>query len=408
VSETSRSGLRWAEVHLLTAEKIERDLASLNSGTDPDSAAPFRGSDSPHVGATNAQGRMTAPQDPPFQLSWPLVCSGVMAISMNALARVLQLGLLLSLGLRDAFGVEISLTERTVIEFADERRGAKELGAKDIFSGSLSPFDRAARMQTDKPVSQDDFLSFVSAQAIAWKPEETTRLESIIGSISNKIAPYVLNFPAKVLLVKTTGKEEGGAAYCRNNDLIVFPQSKLTGSSEKLEGTLIHELFHILSRNNPHLRDSLYEIVGFNACSEIELPEPLKPRKITNPDAPTIGHYVEVMVGDKTLPAVPVLFSNQASYDVASGKSFFAYLKFQLLVIERAGERWQPQYRENEPWLVDVSEVKGFHEKIGRNTGYIIHPEEVLADNFVHLVNGKRDLPTPQIIDKMRRLLSKP
>jgi hypothetical protein len=332
----------------------------------------------------------------------------VMTISMNALARVLRLGLILSLALSKAFAVEISLTEKTVIQFADERRSAMDLSAIDSFIKSLSPFDRAARMQTDKSMSQDQFVSFVSAQALPWKPEDTSRFAPIIGSISNKIAPFALNLPEKIFLVKTTGKEEGQAAYCRKSDVIVLPQSKLNGASEKLEGTLIHELFHILSRNNPKLRDSLYEIVGFKACSDIELPEPLQSRKISNPDAPTIGHYIEVAVGDKTVPAVPILYSNQAKYDAASGKTFFAYLTFRLLVIERKEERWRPQYLENQPWLLDVSEVKGFHEQIGRNTSYIIHPEELLADNFVHLINGKRDLPTPQIIDKMRKLLSKP
>ena len=35
----------------------------------------------------------------------------------------------------------------------------------------------------------------------------------------------------------------------------------------------------------------------------------------------------------------------------------------------------------------------------------IIHPEEVLADNFKHLVTGKKDLPDPEIVDRMRALL---
>jgi hypothetical protein len=131
-------------------------------------------------------------------------------------------------------------------------------------------------------------------------------------------------------------------------------------------------------------------------------------RKITNPDAPVVEHYIEVSVAGQTLPVVPVLYTSQATYEVGSGKDFFNYLSFQLMVIERFEGRWRPRYRENEPWLVDASEVQGFHEQVGRNTGYIIHPEEVLADNFVLLVRRERDVPSPKILERMDALLIEP
>ena len=49
----------------------------------------------------------------------------------------------------------------------------------------------------------------------------------------------------------------------------------------------------------------------------------------------------------------------------------------------------------------------GFYDKIGLNTKYIIHPEEILADNFVILVQGKTDIPSPEIIESMRNILAK-
>jgi hypothetical protein len=315
---------------------------------------------------------------------------------------------ILGFGAGAAFGLEVSVTPKTVIQFATDQEASRALSNRDTFVESLSPFDRAARKQTDKPVNQDEFLSFVSAQALSWTNEETGKLAGLIGSISNKFTPFVLSFPAKVLLVKTTGKEEGDAAYCRNLDVIVLPKSKLADSVDELENTLIHELFHILSRNNPKLRDSLYGIVGFKPCREIEFPESLKPRKITNPDAPKNEHYLEVEFAAKQVQVIPVLFSRRATYEANSGKNFFDYLTFKLLAVERTGAQWTPKILESEPWLLDVSAVKNFHEQIGRNTGYIIHPEELLADNFVFLANQKRDLPSPKILDEMRRLLAKP
>jgi hypothetical protein len=56
---------------------------------------------------------------------------------------------------------------------------------------------------------------------------------------------------------------------------------------------------------------------------------------------------------------------------------------------------------------VDVSNVSGFFEQIGKNTKYIIHPEEILADNFALLFLGNKDVPSPEIIRKMKDVLDK-
>jgi hypothetical protein len=57
------------------------------------------------------------------------------------------------------------------------------------------------------------------------------------------------------------------------------------------------------------------------------------------------------------------------------------------------------------PRLVDVRKVSGFMEQVGKNTRYIIHPEEILADNFVLLILEERNVPSPDIINKIRMVL---
>ena len=58
-----------------------------------------------------------------------------------------------------------------------------------------------------------------------------------------------------------------------------------------------------------------------------------------------------------------------------------------------------------EPELFSPEELSGFFEQVGRNTEYIIHPEEILAENFALLILGKQNLPSPEIVEKMRRVL---
>jgi hypothetical protein len=171
---------------------------------------------------------------------------------------------------------------------------------------------------------------------------------------------------------------------------------------------LVHELFHILSRSNPALRDRLYETIGFVNCAEVEWPESLRRRKLTNPDAPGNGHCIRVQVSGAEAWAVPILLARTEKYDVQRGGAFFRYMQSQLLLVDRAGDSpaIQPSSTEGQPRLIHVEQVTGFFEQIGRNTQYIIHPEEILADNFASLVLQDQNLPSPEVLEKMQKVLT--
>jgi hypothetical protein len=66
-----------------------------------------------------------------------------------------------------------------------------------------------------------------------------------------------------------------------------------------------------------------------------------------------------------------------------------------------------PLYDGPSPILLDVRQVSGFMEQVGENTDYIIHPEEILADNFALLLLKDRAVRTPDVLNKMRAVLLK-
>ena len=173
-----------------------------------------------------------------------------------------------------------------------------------------------------------------------------------------------------------------------------------------LEKLLIHELFHILSANNPKLKEVLYEVINFKKCDDIELPEKLREIKLTNPDGIRNDHYVEVEHQKKTIQVVPILYSSAPKYDVTKGGEFFRYLKINLLVIEKEGGSWRHK-RDNtgEPVLLELRDVPDYFNKIGSNTDYIIHPDEILAENFVLLVQGTQPVKSEWVIEGMRKIL---
>src|SRR5207249_2073426 len=97
----------------------------------------------------------------------------------------------------------------------------------------------------------------------------------------------------------------------------------------------------------------------------------------------------------RTVVAAPVLYSQDKQYDAERGASLFQSLVFRLFVIHRQREAgpWQPVLKDGQPVVLNPRQEPAFLEKIGENTNYIIHPDEILADNFVRLVMNDVNVP---------------
>ena len=271
----------------------------------------------------------------------------------------------------------------------------------------MSAFDRAARLKTDRVVSEREYLEFVGKSVVAWEEAEKEKVYLAMEGVEEALKKMALPFPKKIWLIKTTGQEEGNAAYTRAN-AIVFPEKFLEGGAPWVQRVLCHELFHVLSRANRELREKCYAAIGFEKCDELEFPEELAERKLTNPDAPRNEHCLKVKIDGEEQWVIPILFSKEEKYDPEKGGEFFRYLQFKLVVVERAEEGMSVEVvREGEKAkLLDAGEVTGFLEQVGENTTYLIHPEEILADNFVLLVTGKRDVPSPEVVEKLGKILA--
>jgi hypothetical protein len=314
-------------------------------------------------------------------------------------------GLVLSVA--GASGAQIKISEDTIVTFAAADEARKILTTRDDFLRALGPFDRAARVKTAGAVSEKAFLEFVGRNVLEWTEAEKASLASALEQLQGPFKRLALPWPKAIYFIKTTGKEEGGAAYTRDQALIL-PQNMLTPNRPLSPRLIAHELFHILSRSNPGLRDRLYQAIGFVKCQEIELPETLRNRKITNPDAPANDHCIRVQLAGAEVWAVPILFSRTERYDVDQGRDFFFYMQSQLLLIDRQGNppNAKPLYAGSQPRLVDFGEVRGFYEQVGRNTEYIIHPDEILADNFAMLLMDDQDVPSPEILKRLQDVLT--
>lgn len=291
------------------------------------------------------------------------------------------------------------------IVFADQTEAAAILKTKDDFINSLSRFDRMSILKTDQLLPIDEFCNRIASEALAWDPGEIVKITNIIDSIKGKLQPLKLDLPERIFLIKTTGNEEGHAAYTRGQS-IFLPQKYVDYDSNRLEQTLIHELFHVYSRANREKRDQLYRIIGFSRCPPLQYPNELRDLKITNPDT-TDDHYITVRHQGKTIPVIPVLYANRP-YDAAGGLDFFAYMSFGLLAVKISKNDCTALFRNGTLFRNGITLIPpnpSYLEQIGQNTNYIINPEEILADNFVLLVNQEQKVKSPFVIAGMMRVL---
>jgi hypothetical protein len=300
----------------------------------------------------------------------------------------------------------VPLHRTATARFAGLEEGREAITRRDTFTGALSKFDLESRLKTNEPVEVADLLKLYADNVTEWPPEDRAKVQAALEFVRERSAGLDLKLPETVWMVRTTGKEEANAAYCRG-PAIVLPEPLIRQREAGLQRLVAHELFHVLSTHDAELRRDLYKLIGFTLCDPIELPASLRDRKITNPDAPRMDCTITLeLADDERVVATPVLLAKGERYDATSGKSLFDYLDFKLLVVSEQDGRFRAALDDaGEPRLLDPRAVASYAEQIGKNTGYIIHPDEILADNFAHLIMQTDRLPTPEIVERMEARL---
>jgi hypothetical protein len=300
------------------------------------------------------------------------------------------------------------LTGGSSLKFATIEEGRALVATGDTFLKSLSRFDRQVRLKTDGDATEAALIESIKNEVVDWDDVSQKLVVESIERLRPKLTPFQLPLPQTTLLVQMSGREEANAAYTRGAAILLPKERVQKATPDAIDRLLLHELFHVLSRHAPELRRDLYRIIGFEVCEPIALPPSLADIKLTNPDAPLIDCVIKLTEGDATLHAAPVLYSSSDKYDAVNKPPLFKYLVFRLMKVERHDGRWQPLLVDGEPVLINPGESKSFADQIGQNTKYIIHPDEILADNFVHLVLQTEKLASPQIVERMGRLLKQP
>jgi hypothetical protein len=342
---------------------------------------------------------------------------GVRVVRANELAfEMNQRTVLLSLIFSLAMGSPIRSAHAQSVEdaapasaygFATLAEGRAILAARDDYVRATSALERSARLRTRDAVDEDRFTEFMRGSALDWTEEQQRDLRPLIARLDRFLSGFKWKRPGKILLVQVDATLEDNAPHTRANGLML-PKNELYGPALRLIYVLSHETFHVLTREDGGLREALYGAIGFRRCDRMEIPESISQLRITNPDAVENRHTIAVRYRGQPVEAMPFLRFGSDKIDTRAG--FLVNSKVSWLLVDREQANCRVRIRSAAETDVAPQELQGLFEQVGRNTQYLAHPEEILADNFFQLFvstfrGASAELQSPEILERMRAIL---
>ncbi len=256
-----------------------------------------------------------------------------------------------------------------------------------------------------KDGTMEELLLFAEEQALDFTEEEKTLVDSYLTELKDKLKAYGYVLPEidEIVFVKTTAKEEGGAGGYTHGTQIYIGSKQLeeaiSGDEETKEKILRyfdvffwHELFHCLTRCNPEFRAKMYELIHFTVVEkDYQLPPSVMEYFISNPDVEHHNAYASFHINGKDLDCFCALVTTK--HFEKEGDQFLDCMTTALIPVDGTDLYYTPEQADN------------FDEVFGKNTDYVIDPEECMADNFsfamAYGLDGKdgEGYPTPEIIE---------
>ena len=276
-----------------------------------------------------------------------------------------------------------SVLKDTYLEALDSARASEMiiLEDADVYFERLQPLEVSIQMNREiafssKKEAVDSLKIWLKTQVLDFTPDDKVFIDSVFTEAKKRVR--ALNpslMPDTIRLIKIKPDPYGEKVYFTRLKTIYFPKSAFqTYDFETELKVLVHELWHVISRLNLSLRDQTYPLIGFEKHGkQLRFPEVLTKKLITNPDAAFHDYAIDL---NGTL-AIPLLTSRLPAYRKEI-PYFFDYIDFNLYPIA-------PDQTVGIQGILD-ERTDIFFQKIKDNTNYIIHPEEIIADNFQLLV----------------------
>lgn len=288
---------------------------------------------------------------------------------------------------------------------ADRDEGIELMMSNDNYYDGFSQNDLDFRMQ--KPgASMDEYKAFAKEQVIDFTDEQKDIIDEHMRRIGDVLMEKDYHIPEldEIVFINTTMKEECDAMAYTHGTQIYIDGNALTkiskeGNKKKLDYIFAHELFHCITRCNREFRSDMYQIIHFTTQDgDFVIPDSVKEFFISNPDVEHHDAYATFVIGGEPIECFTAFVTTK--HFEKEGDRFFDSGTTALVPIDGTDKYYTPEDAEN------------FDEIFGTNTGYVIDPEECMADNFGYLLAYGMDgpdgkgYPNPEIITSIEDRLN--
>ncbi len=309
-------------------------------------------------------------------------------------------------------GSESTATSQATLayRYATASEGKDLLLSNEAYYAGFSQNDLDFRMQKSG-ATMDELKAFAAEQVLDFTDEEKAKLDERLAEMTGVLAERCYSLPPldEIVFVKTTMAEECDAGGYTHGTTIflgeylfeMWAEGEEAGEDTSLVTELLwHEIFHCLTRCNPDFRTDMYKLIHFTTHdTDYALSPSVFEYHISNPD---VEHH-----------------DASAVFNI-DGKDIECFTDF--VTLEHFGKKGDNFFELGVVALVPVdgsdvyyraSQAANFDDVFGRNTDYIIDPEECMADNFAYTmtygIEGQdgEGYKTPEIIEGIIAYLSK-
>ncbi len=312
--------------------------------------------------------------------------------------------------------ITTEITKQTNAVFLNKTDAVNAIASDTMtpFFDNITNIDIALQWNRQELIERDSvdlrkkYQAYLAAQTRNFSPEETAMITRSFQQIFTAFTPLQQKtwLPHQIFFIKAIDENYG--AYYTRNACIVIPQNDLKvamlGDTIDFQRTLSHELFHIVSRYNLALRLKLYHRIGFDTIHNLLIDnELLRKNIIENPDG---TQAARIKLNDTTQGAL-ICYSRPPDFKLGAN-NFHAHFKWGMFQVKKQKNNAWKVIADSlgESTLSNTWEVP-FFRQVGTNTEYLIHPDEILADNFALLVKKRRKQEIDIEIDTSGSLLLK-
>lgn len=308
-------------------------------------------------------------------------------------------------------------TTSNIYTFIDSVSASKKIVQDDMegYFNRLSRSDMSIQMKIPLKdtilVNRKSFEAFLAKEVSSWTTHEKQTLKKTLDKaimLVKKLNPDCLK-PFSLVKIKTN--HFGRDVYYTRGSTIYIPENIFENYSDEQQlPILIHEIFHIISKFNEPYRIQLYALIGFEKLNtEPVLPQVLADRLLTNPDGVSCQYAINLSDPEsqvKKLLAIPLITSPPGGYQ-SEKPNFFDYLSFDLFEIKDEKDSWQVLADQAGKTTLALASTPRFFTQIKDNTQYIIHPEEIMADNFMLAVLAMSENNYSRFSPEGKKLINK-